>query len=64
VRKPYYLENRDTWMVWLNGRQEKLGKDMECKFRLNILSTLLRSFFSSPLSGSLLCSADARDLAH
>ena len=26
MRKPYYLENRDTWMVWLNGRQEKLGK--------------------------------------
>jgi len=26
VRKPYYLESRDTWMVWLNGRQEKLGK--------------------------------------
>lgn len=26
MRKPYYLKNRDTWMVWLNGRQERLGK--------------------------------------
>ena len=26
MRKPYYLESRDTWMVWLNGHQEKLGK--------------------------------------
>ncbi len=26
MRKPYYLQSRDTWMVWLNGRQERLGK--------------------------------------
>jgi hypothetical protein len=26
VRKPYYLKSRNTWMVWLNGRQERLGK--------------------------------------
>ena len=26
MRKPFYVESRDTWMVWLNGRQEKLGK--------------------------------------
>jgi integrase len=28
VRKPYYLEKRDTWMVWLNGKQEKLGRGL------------------------------------
>ena len=26
MRKPLYREARDTWFVWVDGKQEKLGK--------------------------------------
>ena len=26
MRKPFYRQNRDTWFVWIDGQQERLGK--------------------------------------